>query len=367
MSPYSTPGSLRTPRLIPGARPTDHPSSGSSGSSAAYGATSDLDAPAVAASHDAASDLATPTVAVAPDTASDLVTPTVVVSHDATMAIGTAVVIGLGLIGGSVARDLAACGVRVLGYDRDRDTVVAAMHAGILAGALDDDLRGVETADVVILATPVDQSPPLLAALAARSTSARLITDVGSTKRSIVDAATTLGLASRFVGAHPLAGDHRWGWAASRCHLFQGARVYLCPTDNAEASTVEFAHSFWQLLGAVPVLLDAPSHDALLACSSHLPQLAATALALTLVERGVERAQLGSGGLDMTRLAGSSPELWTAITRDNAAELDDALATLIEQLGEMRSALRNDDGARLHARFQAGWEWFAEMDAAPPG
>ncbi len=359
MSPYITPDSFRPPLLIPATRPTDH---SSPGSSAPYGATSSIVDPAASVSPDGARHLAIPIVAVSPDATNAHATPTVASPPDAGAAICTAVVIGLGLIGGSVARDLAASGVSVLGYDRDRDTVRAAMSAGILAGALEDDLTGAETADVVILATPVDQAPALLAALARRTTSARLITDVGSTKRSIVDAATTLGLSSRFVGAHPLAGDHRWGWTASRCHLFQGARVYLCPTDDSDAGTIELARSFWQLLGAVPVLLDATRHDALLACSSHLPQLTATALALTLLEHGVKRAQLGSGGFDMTRLAGSSPELWTAITRDNAAELDAALDTLARQLGELRTALRNDDHVRLLKRFQTGWEWFAEAD-----
>jgi len=292
--------------------------------------------------------------------ATDPAAPSCTSTRDASPSIGTVVVIGLGLIGGSVARDLVANGIRVIGHDRDQDTVAAAVGAGMIAGALSDDLSGAEAADVVILATPVDQSPALLVALAALSTSARLIMDVGSTKRSMVDAATALGLASLFVGAHPLAGDHRWGWAASRSNLFQGARVYLCPTHCSDADAVALARSFWEMLGAVTVLLDATRHDALLACSSHLPQLTATALALTLAEHGVKRMQLGSGGRDMTRLAGSSPVLWTAITRDNAGELEAALDSLMGKLGEMRTALRGGDRDQLLARFQAGWEWFTE-------
>ncbi len=360
MSPYITSYSLRPPRLDPvAARPDDDPGPGGS---APRGGTIDIATPIIAVTPDAGSEpVPMVTVGATLDAANAHATPSMASSGDAGATIGTVVVIGLGLIGGSIARDLAASGVRVLGHDRDRDAVSAAMQAGIIVGELDDDLTGVDAADVVILATPVDQTPSLLAALAASSASARLITDVGSTKRSIVDAATTLGIAPRFVGAHPLAGDHRWGWPASRCHLFQGARVYLCPTSDCDVATVKLARLLWQLLGAVPVLLDASRHDALLACSSHLPQLTATALALTLVERGVRRSHLGSGGFDMTRLAGSSPELWTAITRDNAAEIDDVLGALVRQLGDLRTALRADDRAGVLGRFQAGWEWFAEV------
>lgn len=273
-------------------------------------------------------------------------------------AIGIVAVIGLGLIGGSVARDLAALGIRVLGHDRDAGTVREAVGAGVVHAAMGDGLEGIGEADVVIVATPVDEAPRVLAAVAAAGTRARLVTDVGSTKRSIGEAAAAQGMGARFVGAHPLAGDHRCGWRASRRDMFRGARVYLCPAAGCDGDATTLACSLWELLGAVPELRDAADHDALLAWSSHLPQLTATALALALHESGVDRAQLGRGGMDMTRLAGSSPEMWTAITRDNPAAIAAAIETLERQLGELRAALRDGDRTRLLARFQAGREWF---------
>lgn len=280
-------------------------------------------------------------------------------------SLGTVAVIGLGLIGGSVARDLAALGVRVVGHDRDAATVRAARRAGVIDAALGEALEGVETADVVIVAAPVDEAPRIVAALAGRALAARLVTDVGSTKRGVVAAAEAHGLGARFVGAHPLAGDHRWGWAASRRDLFAGARVYLCPAAGAAAEAVALAGSLWRLLGAAPVSGDAADHDALLAWSSHLPQLAATALALTLREAGVDRAQLGPGGRDTTRLAGSSPALWTAIARDNAPALAAAVAQLEHQLGELRAALLGDDAVRVQARLAAAHAWFAADEPLP--
>lgn len=281
-------------------------------------------------------------------------------------AIGTVAVIGLGLIGGSVARDLGARGIRLLGHDRDPRAVRDALRAGVVGAALGDGLAGVEEADVVVVATPVDEGPRILAALAAARPAASLITDVGSTKRSIVGAAAALGLGARFVGSHPLAGDHRWGWEASRRGLFAGARVYLCPAADAAAGTVALARSLWESLGAVPEVTDADSHDELLAWSSHLPQVTATALALALGHAGVERALLGPGGRDTTRLAGSSPALWTAIACDNAVPLAAAIELLEGRLGELRAALRAGDAPRLLALFAAAREWSGADGAARP-
>src|SRR5689334_1718571 len=143
----------------------------------------------------------------------------------------SATVVGLGLIGGSIARDLAARGVRVRGYDADRDQLNAAVRDGIVSDPLDIDFDGAG-ADVIVLAVPVDQAPSMLRRLARVARSARLVTDVGSTKTSIVSEARAIGLEGCFVGSHPMAGDHRSGWAASRRNLFDEALVYLCPASS---------------------------------------------------------------------------------------------------------------------------------------
>lgn len=268
-----------------------------------------------------------------------------------------AAVLGLGLMGGSLARDLAARRVRVLGYDRDRSALDRARADGVLERALDDTLDGVEDADVVVFALPVGAAVELVARAAPRLGGARLVTDTGSTKRSIVAACEAAGIGSRFVGAHALAGDHRSGWSAARTGLFEGARVFLCAAPSTQATAIASAEGFWSSLGAHPEWIDAAAHDAQLAWSSHLPQLAASSLALALQEAGIARAQLGPGGRDSTRLAASAPDMWLAIARDNADHLAPALAALEQQLRRVRQALEGGDETALEGMLRTAQRW----------
>jgi prephenate dehydrogenase len=271
-----------------------------------------------------------------------------------------AAVVGLGLIGGSLARDLAARGVRVLGADRDAAAVRAAMEAGVVAAALGPGLEGVEEADTVVLAVPVSAASALLASAAPRLRGARLVTDAGSTKRGILAAATGAGLGDRFVGGHPLAGDHRAGWDASRAGLFAGARVFLCPAPEAGDRARGLARALWTAVGGVVEEMEADAHDAGLAWRSHLPQAASTALAGALAAAGVPRSALGPGGRDATRLAGSSPEVWSAILMENADHVGDALRHFERWTRALRTALDARDAAAVERMLDAARRWSAE-------
>ncbi|HYJ80404.1 MAG TPA: prephenate dehydrogenase/arogenate dehydrogenase family protein [Longimicrobiaceae bacterium] len=281
----------------------------------------------------------------------------------------TVAVAGLGLIGGSAARDLARRGVRVLGFDRDASTVAAAVREDVVAAALGPALEGVEEADVLLIALPVLAALALLEAALPRLGSVRLVTDAGSTKRSIVAAAERLGVGPRFVGAHPLAGHHRCGWEASRAGLFAGARVYLCPTRETTGDAVDHASRLWSLLGGVPEVVDAAEHDRRLAWTSHLPQAVATALAGALAARGVGRDELGPGGREMTRLAASSPQLWRDIVLDNADAIAEALGALEDGVRAARLAASAGDAEAILRLFAAGCAWAGEVPAsvAAPG
>jgi prephenate dehydrogenase len=270
-------------------------------------------------------------------------------------------VVGLGLMGGSLARALAARGVRVVGYDRDRSSLDAAVAEGMVHEPLDDTLMGVEDADVVVLATPVATTAALLTQLGDRLSGPSLIMDVASTKKSIVAAAEAAGLGPRYVGAHPLTGSHRSGWGASRASLFEEARVFLCPSATTTPQALRLAESFWRSLRAGVEVLDAVEHDEQMAWRSHLPQAVSTALALTLRQASVTRSALGPGGRDMTRLAGGDPALWTGIMSDNAPAILEALAAMEEQLRLFRERLAaGEDGVR--ECFADGLDWF---DGAP--
>lgn len=267
-------------------------------------------------------------------------------------------VVGLGLIGGSLARALAERGARVLGHDRNADHLDAAVRAGVVQESLGGDLAGIERAEVVLLALPVDASIALLSSLAARTAGARLVMDVGSTKRSIVAAAQAAGLGPRFVGAHPLTGSHRSGWGVSRAELFEGARVFLCATESTADGTLRLAESLWHELRAGTEIMDAAAHDEQMAWRSHLPHLLSSALAMTLRDAGIRRSALGPGGRDMTRLAGGSPAMWTAIVEDNRVPIVDAIMACEAQLERLREALVAGDATATRRFLAGGSEWF---------
>ena len=269
-----------------------------------------------------------------------------------------AAVIGLGLIGGSVARDLAAMGLRVSAFDADATQLAAAMRDGVVHTRLNQSLDGLEAADLVVIAVPVDEALAVLRLGAPRLGRTALITDVGSTKARIVALATELGIGERFVGAHPMAGDHRSGWSASRAGLFVNAPLYLCPATDTVPQAMTLADTLWRTLGARPIEMDAVSHDERLAWTSHLPHMIAVVLGLTLGEGGVTRDDLGPGGRDMTRIAGSSPDMWTAIAVDNSEPIDAALAVAEREITALREEIARRDAAALHARFTAARSWF---------
>ena len=266
-------------------------------------------------------------------------------------------IIGLGLIGGSVARDLAALGVRVTAYDPDASRIASAMRANVVSSALHESLHGVGDVDVVVLATPVDEAIDILRRIAPHTARAKLITDVGSTKTRIVETAHAEGVGDRFVGAHPMAGDHRSGWEASRAGLFVDAPVYLCANPEVSADALRLAHGFWRLLGSCPEEMAADEHDLKLAWTSHLPHMVSASLALALARAGVDRGHLGPGGRDVTRLAGSSPEMWTAIALDNGPALEAAMEETEREIASLRAAIKRADREEVSERLSAARTW----------
>lgn len=266
----------------------------------------------------------------------------------------SACVIGLGLIGGSIAKRLLADGMTVAGFDADPATVSAARAAGIHAhaGGLE---RLPADCDICIVALPVLSIPPVLEALA--STNCQLIMDVASTKRTVQLAAEHAGIGPRFVGCHPFAGSHHCGFDAADGNLFTNARVFLCPTSFTAPATLAAANAFWQSLGADPLIMDAADHDRELAVTSHLPQIAASTLANVLQSLALEPALLGPGGRSMTRLAGSSPAIWTDVLFTNADNLAQPIGNLIAGLNEMLVALEQRDAQRVYNVLESARQW----------
>jgi prephenate dehydrogenase len=266
-------------------------------------------------------------------------------------------VVGLGLIGGSIAlaaRELWPTSL-VIGVD-NKDVLETAMRLHAIDVAA-DDLIVLAEADLVILAAPVRQNLALLEELDENVRTPAVITDVGSTKRAIVDAARRLPPRFTFVGGHPLGGAAASGLEHARPDLFKGRPWLFTPAGESGGEALEKLMTFVQALGAEPRIMDAIAHDRLLAFLSHLPQLTASALMQTVGEAvGEEGLGLAGRGLvDTTRLASSSAEIWKDIASTNADELGVALDTLIGVLTDLRHELA--DGERLVEVFLNAARW----------
>lgn len=274
-------------------------------------------------------------------------------------------IVGLGLIGGSLARDLTAAGHQVVAYDRDEHVLRAARRARVIAGVLPATLDGVQRCDACVIAVPVDATVTVLHGAATALGQVPLVTDVGSTKASIMRAARSAGLGHCFVGAHPMAGDHRSGWRASRAGLFAGQRVYLTAGGGTNTASLRRAQRFWRMLGAKTIRIDARAHDRLVAATSHLPQVTATALAATLADQGIRRFTLGRGGRDATRLASSSSAVWTPILADNRHNVVPAIRTLARALETAARAIDRDDRRALNVLFRRSAAWVLSTTGRP--
>lgn len=278
-------------------------------------------------------------------------------------------IIGLGAIGGSVARQAKRAGIpSVIGWSPEGAERAAAAQQGALDDAPPRAADVARAADLLILAAPPAANLKLLETLAPQLSAGALVTDVGSVKRAIVVHAERLGVAGRFAGSHPLAGTHGRGFEASRADLFRGAVVYVTPAGGAaggggERAAREVSHFWGAVMEAHPVLLDADRHDAQVAVTSHLPQVVASLLAHYLAQRTPAGATLGPGARDTTRLAASPPALWTEILLMNRDELLPVLRALEEPLGEIERALEGGDAAGVAAWLTRGAEWRGRLDA----
>jgi prephenate dehydrogenase len=277
-------------------------------------------------------------------------------------------IIGLGLIGGSIAlkaRELWPASLVIAVDNKDVLETAMRLHAIDVAA---DDLIVLAEADLVVLAAPVKQNIALLEELDEHVRVPAVVTDTGSTKREIVAAARSLPPRFTFVGGHPLGGAAKGGLEHARPDLFTGRPWLLTPvTDTArpsggaEGDPVEKLTSFVRALGAEPKTLTPDAHDRVLAYLSHLPQLTASAL-MQVVGEAVGQSGLalaGRGLADTTRLASSPADIWKDIVATNADEIGPALDALIAVLKDLRRDL--SEGDRLAEVFDEANRWREEL------
>jgi prephenate dehydrogenase len=269
------------------------------------------------------------------------------------------VVIGVGLIGGSVAAALRHAGkVRhIVGIGRGRPNIQRALELGVIDEASDDIATGVRDADVVLLAIPVQQNAAVLTTLATCLAQETLLTDAGSTKKDFVDAARRLLPVhlNRVIPAHPIAGAELTGVEAASCRLFVGRNVVLTPLPENNASAIDRVEAMWTACGARVSRMSPDHHDRLFSVVSHLPHMLAYALVHMIAIRpdAKDLFRFAAGGFrDFTRIASSSPEMWCDIASANRTALLADIASYQTQLTELAQLIQNADAEQLIALFQ---------------
>ncbi|MHB1340317.1 MAG: prephenate dehydrogenase/arogenate dehydrogenase family protein [Coriobacteriia bacterium] len=272
-------------------------------------------------------------------------------------------VVGLGLIGGSIAAAAHALpdAPIVYGVDTDSTTLAYAIETRAVDAAAQPDEAIASgwlapgTVDLVVLATPARAVGTWLEHLA-HAGYAGIVTDVSSTKRGVMAAAKRhAGDAFSFVGGHPMAGSERSGIQAATPELFRGAYYVLTPTDDTDADAFRQVHEFVTALGARAISVPAEAHDEAVALISHVPHVTAAALVALASARsggGQDALRLAAGGFkDMTRVAAGSPELWTGICLDNAEPLVSGLAELSRVLEEFAISVREGNAEAIQSWF----------------
>lgn len=264
-------------------------------------------------------------------------------------------VVGMGLLGGSVAKAVRAGGLarEIVGIGRDARRLDPALRDGTLDRATTDLARGVAGADFVVLATPVATIERLLESVWPAVASDALLTDVGSTKSGIVRAAQRLA-ASRplpFVGSHPMAGSEQSGYRVARADLFTGATVIVTPTEHTAPATTKSVATFWESLGAGRVLsLDPETHDRAVAAISHLPHLVAYALVDGVTRLDPAAFDVAARGFrDTTRLAASDAAVWQEIFLANRGALGASLREFLRALADLSKLIESGDAEGLRA------------------
>jgi prephenate dehydrogenase len=270
----------------------------------------------------------------------------------------TACIIGVGLIGGSLARVLKARGLaeNVVGSGRSKVNIDSALELGIIDQALPPE-EAVKRADIVFLCGPVRSIIPTLENIAPHLKEGALVSDVGSTKRTIVEEAEKISAEGRFtfIGAHPIAGTEKSGAEAAFETLFDGHKCIITPTGRTPNEELEKLKSIWKTAGTEVVIMTPDENDRVFGAVSHLPHIVVYSLVNAVCDMNEEDdlIQFAAGGFkDFTRIASSPPEMWADISIENFGILPEQIDIVIEQMKNIRSAISERDKEKLMGIFK---------------
>ena len=286
----------------------------------------------------------------------------------------TLAVIGVGLIGGSLAGALKKRGAvgTVVGCGRSEENLETALTRGLIDQCTTDLGEAVAAADLVLLATPVGSLADLLPRIVGHLKPGAILTDAGSVKGDVVEIArAVLGSHfSQFVPAHPIAGRERSGAEAADTDLFRNHWVVLTPTHDTEPQAVETVRQMWECVEAKVRFMDTRAHDQILGMTSHLPHAVAYALVAQLadLDSSEDYSSMTAGGfLDITRVASSDPVMWRDIFMHNAQITADLIQDHRAVLKRLEDLIRSRDAAGLEAWFRAAKELRSQLKSAKTG
>lgn len=272
-------------------------------------------------------------------------------------------IIGVGLIGGSLARALRSAGFcqEIIGAGRSADNLEKAVSLGVIDRFETDLAKAVVDADVIVLAVPVGAIKPVLESIKDKMKPNAILTDVGSTKASVVaDVKAVLGEAcSHFVPGHPIAGTEQSGVEASFAELFKDRRVILTPLSETDSNSTVLVRAMWESAGAEVSEMSVAHHDDVLAATSHLPHLLAFSLVDTLaqMDEQTEIFKFAAGGFrDFTRIASSDPVMWHDICLANHDAIIKILDRFTTDLDELKNAMNNSDSNKILEIFKRARE-----------
>ncbi len=273
--------------------------------------------------------------------------------------VGNLAVIGVGLIGGSLARALRQAGKvkRIVGCGRGRDNLERAVELGVIDDFTHDIGEAVEGADMVFVAVPLGAMRGVFKRMCGHLGEGAIVTDGGSAKDSVI---TDFQVAcpahfNRFVAGHPIAGTERNGVEASFAELYRNRRVILTPNEDTAADALDRVSAMWRACGAEVVSMDVERHDRVLAATSHLPHMLAFGLvdALARLDEHDDIFRFAAGGFrDFTRIASSNPVMWRDICIANREALAAIMLKFAEEMRDLGSTIEKGDAEHLLAVFE---------------
>jgi len=281
--------------------------------------------------------------------------------------------IGLGLIGGSIAKTIKAKipGSNIIAYDINEKTLMLAKEEGIAditTTSIDEHFR---VCDYIFLCAPVQKNDDNLQAVKKVLSPSCLLTDVGSVKSDIHQAISDAGLKFQFIGGHPMAGSERVGFQNSKAGLLENAYYILTPTEDVCKEHIDRYRQLVETLGAIPLILTWEQHDYVTAAISHLPHVIAFSL-VNLVKNsdspeGIMKMIAAGGFKDITRIASSSPAMWQQICLTNRDNISRLLSDYIASLSDLQKALDCQDGDMLYDLFDNAREYRDSFSNASSG